>query len=700
MRRKMIAVAAMCVATASLPSWAAVVDLNGADMTVTDVNTIADGVTNSSSTPATLTIDISADATLSADLSGSLKLVKSGTGTLTLSAAARTYTGGTLVNAGGKLKLANNSKVIGTGALTVVDGAAVDFNGAIVSSPASFPSIYAAGTGPDGNGALLNTGTAFGNNGFSQLYLTGDLLIKTGNRMNFINVHTQGSTLRYQGGEQVAFSTVDNSQGGDVSIESGQYTAWGTVNTLGNTPSKGKVYMRGGRLGFYATLSVANDIIVEKSSRLSQGKAGSTATFTGKLELNDTLIVDKANPIVFKGKVCSPANVKKLQISDNGSLSVTFNGCAVSNINCDAWCGTTTLASGTTWYSPNGAIRHLMGNTQADNHTSSFNIAAGSDTTVSYFSSGNSDFSTVTTGIVNQVGGTFNTVGRYNTAESDGLRLGHYVNARSIWNMSGGSLVVGDPYRLNLSIVGQGTFNLSAGEVSVTEINICARSSSTTGVGNWNMTGGLLNLGTNGIQKASSRATYAITLGGGIVRASHADGFSSALNMTLTGSSGTNVTFDTQSANVTLSGVLSGVGGLRKAGTGTLTLSGANTYTGATTVEAGYVAFTNAYPGGDLEISASALSNAASAIVAAASFAFAEGKGVRILNADTLDYGTFGATKVIVSSTAQIASLPSLTLVASDGTTLANTGKWNYRLSADGRTLKFGPSRGLMILVR
>lgn len=689
----------MCVATASLPSWAAVVDLNGADMTVTDVTAIADGVTNSSSTPATLTIDISADATLSADLSGSLKLVKSGTGTLTLSAAARTYTDGTQVSEG-VLKLANNSKVIGSGTLTIVDGAAVDFNGAIVSSPASFPSIYAAGTGPDGNGALLNTGTQFGNNGFSNLYLTGDLLIYAKNRMNFITVHTQGHTLRYTGATQSAFKTIDNSQGGDVSIESGTYTAWQSDNCLGNTPSQGRVYLRGGILNFYYPATVANEIVVKSSSKLREGQSGKTATLTGTVVLDDSLTVDGAQPVVFAGRVISTNGLHNLQVSD-GDVSLTFRGCIVSNINFSAYRKTITIANGTQWHSPNGNFRHLMqGSTKVANLTSTLNIQEGSDVRVAYFTSGNTASDTVMTGIVNQVGGTFRTVGHYNTAEYDGVRLGHYPNARTQWNISGGKLIVeGDDNNLNLSINGQGWLNISGGEVTTPTLKVNARQTS-TGYGTLNMTGGELNIGAGGITKTGTQNRYAINLGGGAIRATAAGGFSSAFNMTLTGSSGTNVTFDTQAASVTLSGVLSGVGGLRKVGTGTLTLSGANTYTGATTVEAGYVAFTNAYPGGDLEISASALSNAASAIVAAASFAFAEGKGVRILNADTLDYGTFGATKVIASSTAQIASLPSLTLVASDGTTLADTGKWNYRLSADGRTLKFGPSRGLMILVR
>ena len=46
-------------------------------------------------------------------------------------------------------------------------------------------------------------------------------------------------------------------------------------------------------------------------------------------------------------------------------------------------------------------------------------------------------------------------------------------------------------------------------------------------------------------------------------------------------------TFDTNGNNVTFATALGGTGGLTKAGTGTLTLSGANFYSGATTVNTG-----------------------------------------------------------------------------------------------------------------
>ena len=117
-------------------------------------------------------------------------------------------------------------------------------------------------------------------------------------------------------------------------------------------------------------------------------------------------------------------------------------------------------------------------------------------------------------------------------------------------------------------------------------------------------------------------------------------------------------------------------------------------------MKGGTVAFAQAYPGGDLEIDASALADASGAVVTAASVAFASGKGVRILNADALNRDSFGASKVIASSSAQIAELPSLALVASDGTLMADTGKWCLRISANGRELRFGPHKGMKVIVR
>ena len=200
------------------------------------------------------------------------------------------------------------------------------------------------------------------------------------------------------------------------------------------------------------------------------------------------------------------------------------------------------------------------------------------------------------------------------------------------------------------------------------------------GYGILNMTGGELNVGTNGIRKSSTNDRYEIHLGGGVIRATAATGFSCPLAIDLTGASGTNVTFDTQAAAVTLSGVLSGTGGLAKGGT---------------------VAFTQSYPGGDLELPAAAQGGVSAPLLTAPSFAFAAGKGVRVTEAETLDASTFGPSKTLVSSTAPLAEMPTLSLVSSDGTPFTDEkGIWRLLLVNGGKTLKFGPMRGTQILLK
>ncbi len=77
-----------------------------------------------------------------------------------------------------------------------------------------------------------------------------------------------------------------------------------------------------------------------------------------------------------------------------------------------------------------------------------------------------------------------------------------------------------------------------------------------------------------------------ITLNGSVTNSSST---TQTINLPMT-LSGTR-TFDTESGNIIVSGVMSGSGGLTKAGSETLTLSAANTYTGATTINAGTLAY-------------------------------------------------------------------------------------------------------------
>jgi autotransporter-associated beta strand protein len=109
-------------------------------------------------------------------------------------------------------------------------------------------------------------------------------------------------------------------------------------------------------------------------------------------------------------------------------------------------------------------------------------------------------------------------------------------------------------------------------------------------------TGGILNIGANGITQGAGFTapnTFSINLSGGTLGALQAAGWGSSLPMTL-GTANGNITFNCSypsgAANILLTGALTGSGGLNVTGAGTLVLSGANNYGGTTLVSNGTLA--------------------------------------------------------------------------------------------------------------
>lgn len=165
-----------------------------------------------------------------------------------------------------------------------------------------------------------------------------------------------------------------------------------------------------------------------------------------------------------------------------------------------------------------------------------------------------------------------------------------------------------------------GVATFSGGVSTVGKIQLGFSPDTTGGSARLELFGGALYVGSGGISRSGSGAfTTVVPLNSGILGA--AANWSSDVPATLGG----NITIKAADAanvphDITLSGVLSGTGGLTKTGAGVLTLSGANTFAGAVAID-----------GGALRVSGSLASGAPININAGGSL-FGDGTANRTIN--------------------------------------------------------------------
>jgi autotransporter-associated beta strand protein len=164
------------------------------------------------------------------------------------------------------------------------------------------------------------------------------------------------------------------------------------------------------------------------------------------------------------------------------------------------------------------------------------------------------------------------------------MYLGYNSGAVGTYDLSdAGTITSSSATTHYIGYSGNGVFNQSGGTYQVGTLNLANQTGSK---GTFNLTGGTLSVST--IAKGSGTAAF--NFGGGTLDIK--SDFTSGVPITLTGIGG-NSNFRTNS-QVAISLVLSGQGGLNKLGSGTLTLSGANAFTGETTVAEGVLTLGNA----------------------------------------------------------------------------------------------------------
>jgi T5SS/PEP-CTERM-associated repeat protein len=341
--------------------------------------------------------------------------------------------------------------------------------------------------------------------------------------------------------------TVGHSGNGTLDIQSG-----GTVNsgiaTIGYLSAGTGVATVDG-IGSVWNISASFSVGVSGNGTLNIQSGGSVSSKGGSIGSSNGTGVVTVNGIGSTWNLGSSSSSMNIgtSIGGNGTLNIQSGGSVVgSSVSANIGAGSVTV-SGT------GSTLNLG--------SSGININGGS--------SGNGSLNIQSGGTVTSGGGQVGNFGNTGSASVTGTG--------SAWNLGGGVLYVG--------AAGTGTVTVDlGGKTTALSTNVGFNG---TGILNLNGTAGSRGvLETGFISEGNGISTT--NFNGGILRATgnqanFLQGFETGDIQVQSGGA----FFDTQNFSVGISTVLQGAGGITKQGTGTLTLSGANAYTGPTVISAG-----------------------------------------------------------------------------------------------------------------
>lgn len=569
---------------------------------------------------------------------GAGTLIQAGTNTLTL-AGANDYSGATLINTG-TLAITNASGLgSATGGTTVASGATLNINNVSVSSGET---ITLNGIGAAGVGALTGTGAGaninasaivLGSNssfgGAGTLTLDGTTVISGPFNLTKIGAGTLvlNTANTYSGKTSVTAGTLSFNSIGDVN---GGNTSLGAPTTIAN----GTIDLTGTLT--YTGTGHATDRIINLT-----GTSLITGSGTGGLTLNGNITGANQN-LTLQGS--NTNNIVNGAIATgNGSLTKTTTAGTWILAGTNTYSGTTTITQGILQIGNGGTSGTLglgdvtVSGTLRFNRSNSLNVANNIGGTGALTQIG-TGIVTLTPAIANTYSGTTtvsagtlqagavnalspaSAISLANTANTF-LDLNNFSN--TIRSLAGGGALGGNvtlgsgtlTLQNNANTVFSGIINGSGGLT----VNAGAAFSQSLAGANLYTGPTIINTGTlsitnaNGLGSGANQSSSILVNSGGALNMAFTTntlGNTNLITLNGTGPAGAgaltagastdtltnNIGLNTDSAiggnsNMILSGIISGSGNLTKAGTGTLTLSGANSYTGKTSVTAGTLSF-------------------------------------------------------------------------------------------------------------
>ena len=580
-----------------------------------DATTASNNWILNTGTGGTLTLDVTTGtptiqvvnqtATIAAAIAGNDGLMKTGAGTLSLTNAGNSYSGGTFVSQGVlSAGAANATNYLGTGAVTVSSGATLNLN----SSRATYSAITLNGAGASGTSGALQLG---GGLSFSSITVTS---LTLGSNATIGTASSQGNGNSIAGAVSLGANTLTLNPLAPAAAPTSEFlTISATISGTGGLIQSGPAQTTLSGANTYTgtttinagTLVASNAGVAGTSGALGKDSAVTLANTAGAaLQLNASLRVGSlagggatGGNVNLQGNTLT-AGADNTSTSYAGAISGT-NGAltkigtgtlTLSGIN--TYTGVTTIGSGN---SGSAGILTVNGDQSAATGGWSINGAA----TVNFNT--NIVLGTGKTITFNNGGGNsriLNVTAAVATSTTSPLSLtgGNTINLNSgaAWTQNG-----------NLQIQPNTTFtdavmNVNSGAsftyAGSAKITLTASPGTNGGSGFLNVNGGTFTTG-QGFDNNSTGTAGAANLrlsNGGIFKLSAdistlASGTSSQPFNVQVGTGGGVIQTNTFSMTVTqaITDVSGQTGSLTKQGAGTLTLTGASSYSGTTTVSGG-----------------------------------------------------------------------------------------------------------------
>ncbi|WP_445369825.1 autotransporter-associated beta strand repeat-containing protein [Methylomonas sp. BW4-1] len=558
-------------------------DLGANNDTVAGVQLTSGSITGTGTLTSTSDFDMQA-GTVSAALGGSVGLTKTTAGTVTLS-GTNTYTGNTQVNAG-TLALGAGD-VLANASSLIVNGGTFDLganNDTVAGVQLLSGSITGSGTLTSNSTFDVQAGTVSaalgGSAGLSKI--TAGTVTLSGTNTYTGNTQVSAGTLALGASDVLANASSLVVNGGTFALGNHNDTVDGVQLTSGSITGSGTLTSNSTFDVQSGTVSAA----LGGSVGLTKTTAGSvtlsgTNTYTGNTQVNAGTLALGAGDVL--------ANTSSLVVN-GGTFDLGANSDTVAGVQLlsGSITGSGTLTSNSTFDVQSGTVSAVLGGSVGLTKTTAGTVTlSGTNTytgntlvSAGTLALGASDVLANTSSLIVN-GGTF-ALGSHNDTVA-GVRLlsGSITGAGTLTSNSAFDVQSGT---VSANLGGSvGLSKTTAGSVTL--------SGSNTYTGNTQVSAGALTLGASDVLANTSSL---VVNGGTFALGSHNDTVAGVrlLSGSITGA-GTltsNSAFDLQSG--TVSANLGGGAGLNKTTSGTVTLSGTNSYTGNTLVDAGVLNFT------------------------------------------------------------------------------------------------------------